>query len=311
MKTKIHNILLLLFAGLLFASCDVNNEDSPTEPTIDGVEIGSGNNGQGIIGRDFHFDMNVVAGDLIESVQVKIEQRSDETYSSEWSFEITWDEYEGMKNTNVHKHFNIPEEAPEGHYDFLIIVNDQNGTQLEEVRTINIYLPENLPVDPQLSIFNITKNGDFIYRNGEFRGEPQFLKNDTLTSQVGISGVKGDGIMYILLIKKSLGYRPESVDDIDFNKATVYDVFEHENEEEVDTFTNVVIEIDPETLDVIIVRESPDLTIGANTDNNTPANFLDGDKAWVNGEYYFGVVYTNTTHDISFYNYVEFEIEGF
>lgn len=42
------------------------------------------------------------------------------------------------KNATVHKHFDIPENAVEGKYDFTIIVNDENGTTLEEKRNITI-----------------------------------------------------------------------------------------------------------------------------------------------------------------------------
>lgn len=309
MKIKLIIPLLLLFAGLIFSSCDVNNEDSPTLPGIEGeVEIGLGNNGIGIIGEDFHLEMDVIAGDLLESVQVKLEQREAQTYSHDWSFEITWDQYAGVKNANVHKHFDIPEDAAEGEYDFIIVVNDQNGSQLEEVRTITLYHPENLPVNPQLEIFSVSKNYDFFYRNGDFLEGNQVAKNDTLSAQATIGGVKGDGKMYLLLIKKSLNHRPETIDGIDFSKVVVYDVFEHENEEQAFSFSNAVYDFDTFTW----VRRIPNLVIGAANDNNAPQPTpVDGEKAWANGEYYFGVVYTNITHNMSFYHYIEFEITGF
>lgn len=310
MKTIIYLPLILLFTGLLFTSCDVNNENPPVSPTIENVEIGSGNNGAGIIGRDFHFDMDIVAGDLIENVQVQIEQRSGETYSHEWSFEITWDEYEGMKNTNVHKHFDIPEDAPEGHYDFIIIVNDQNGSILEEKRAVELVDPANLSADPKLYLWSIrNSNGGFHYVNEtlENPGNVLFAKNDTLSSDIQIQNVKDDGVIYILLIKKNLNHLPETVDDIDFSKAIVFDVYEHKDEEEVFTFWTT-----PYDSDLNDYERSPELTIGAGSDNNAPEpNPINEDKAWENGAYYLGVVYTNTTHDISLHHYIEFEIEGF
>src|SRR5690606_22417065 len=100
------------------------------------------------------------------------------------------------KNATVHKHFDIPADAAEGKYDFLIIVNDQNGTTLEERRGISLYKAENLPVDPTLSIFNVSVNGLFFYRDGKFATDGATLsKNDRFSSQVTIEGVKGDGIM--------------------------------------------------------------------------------------------------------------------
>src|SRR5699024_1346697 len=108
----------LMISMLLFNSCSDDDDQQivQVKPTIEAIEIGSVNNGIGIIGRDFHFDMDVVAGEALGDIQVKIEGKSDQTYDHKWSFEITWDEYQGMKNTNVHKHFDIPNDAPSGVY---------------------------------------------------------------------------------------------------------------------------------------------------------------------------------------------------
>ncbi len=310
MKTK----FLYLFAILTFqliTSCskDDDNEIIP-EPSIENIEIGSGNNGQGIIGRDFHFDMDVVAGELIETIQLKIEQKNDETYSREWSFEISWEEYNGLKNTNVHKHFDIPEEAPEGHYDLVIKVKDQNGTSLEEKREVELVDPANLPVDPELYLWSTANsNGDSYFVNETLENPENivYAKNDTLTSNIQIQNVKNDGIMYLLLIKKDFNHLPESVDAINFSKAIVFDVYEHKAEQEVYTFWNT-----PYNSEIGDYERWPELIIGAENDNNAPeSNRIEDDKAWENGEYYFGVVYTNTTNDVSIHHYLELEIVGF
>lgn len=303
----------LKIATLAFVACAVmasckkeNGNPALPEPSIDHVEVGTGNNGIGVIGRDFHFEADVVAGERIETVQIRIVQRADETYEKDWEFEITWEQYSGARNTNVHKHFTIPADAPEGKYDFLIIVNDQNGTRLEEVLTLNIYLPENLPVDPQLSVFNINKEGSFFYRNGKFTDTDVCRKDETIGAQAVIGGVKGDGIMYMLLINKQLDHRPETVDGIDFSKAIVYDVYKHEGWEAVGDFSNFVYDLETFTT----VRRTPPFTIGAADDNNTPqSNPISGEKAWKSGDYLFGVVYTNTTHNSSFYHYIDIKIE--
>jgi len=130
-----------LFAAIALTSC--SNDDNNTEQvkaisTIDKIELGLGNNETGTIGEDFHFNAEVTAGDKIKNVQVKIVQKSTETYSKVWSHEITWTQYADAKNATVHKHFDIPEDAAEGKYDFIITVNDQNGTKLEVKRNITI-----------------------------------------------------------------------------------------------------------------------------------------------------------------------------
>lgn len=130
-------ILASLFAAMAFTSC--SNDDSESAiPSIDKIELGLNNSETATIGADFHFNAEVTAADKIENVQVKIVQRSTETYSKVWSHEITWTQYAGAKNATVHKHFDIPEDAAEGKYDFIIIVNDQNGSKLEVKKNLTI-----------------------------------------------------------------------------------------------------------------------------------------------------------------------------
>lgn len=306
MKYIVRSLVGVLASAVLFTACKKDESPSLPIPAIENIEIGLGNNEIGVIGQDFHLNADVVAGDKIENVQVKIVQRSGETYSKAWQHEVTWDEYKGARNANVHKHFDVPVDAPEGKYDFYIIVNDQNGTKLEERRNITLYKEENLPVNPVLTIFNVFRNGDRFYRNGAFISPgDKFMRTDTLSCQPAISGVKGDGIMYVLLISKKLDHRPEAIGQIDFSKAIVYDVFEHKGMAEVGAFSNFVY--DSESFQV--VRAIPKLAIGADKDNNAPAaNAINGDKAWESGDYYLGVLYRNTTYNINFYHYIDLSI---
>ncbi|WP_335967086.1 DUF4625 domain-containing protein [Galbibacter sp. PAP.153] len=312
-KRSTCSLLTAFLATLLLVSCSQDDDQTivePPKPIIDNIEIGSGNDGVGVIGRDFHFEMDAVAGDLLETVQVKIRPQSGETYSHDWDFETTWDDYQGLKNTNVHKHFDIPEDAAEGVYDFIITVNDQNGAKVEEIREVELIDPANLPVDPLLYLWTMdTDQGDSHYVN-ELLESPEnveFSKNEVLNSMVFIQNVKGDGQVYLLLVKKSLNYFPETVEDIDFSKVIVYDVFQHENEEDVYTFSNVIFGENG-----VQERPVPDFTIGASMDNNVPQpNSITNGKAWETGAYYFGVVYTNFTHNISLHYYFELNIDGF
>jgi len=146
MKTK-RTILAFLLFTLCFTACRKDNDGNPELglPTINNLEIGLNNNEAGVIGKDFHFNAEVLVSGKIENVQVKILPRSGETYSKVWSHEITWDQYRDAKNTTVHKHFYIPTDAVEGKYDFLIIVNDQNGTKLEVKKSLTIYTEANAP----------------------------------------------------------------------------------------------------------------------------------------------------------------------
>lgn len=131
-KHRYRSILVLLLTALIFNACSDEEQvpDLPI-PSATAVEIGLDDNRQGIVGMDFHFNADVLAGDKIEDVRINIRQKDGQTYTSPWEFEIIWVEYRGSRNAGLHKHFDIPEDAPVGVYDFYFIVDDQNGTTLE------------------------------------------------------------------------------------------------------------------------------------------------------------------------------------
>jgi len=297
MKTK--KIMIALFLGLFsFTACN-NDEDASQvnlKPKIDKIELGLGNNEIGVIGEDFHFNAEITAGDKIENVQIKIIQRSTETYTKVWSHEINWTQYAGAKNATVHKHFDIPLDAAQGKYDFIIIVTDQSGTKLEEKKNITLYAAGNLPVNPVASIFNVHKNDAAFFRKGKYTLEGDSFKTaDKFASQVTLSGVKGNGKMYLLLIQKNTKHIPESIDQIDFSKVIVYDVIEHKDMAEVGGFSNITFDENN-----IVNRPYPTLLIGVVKDNNIPnSQDITGSRAWGSGDYNFVAVYKNTTYNIN------------
>ncbi|WP_111307876.1 DUF4625 domain-containing protein [Confluentibacter sediminis] len=310
-KNKPFFFLLSTFVfTCLLASCSKDDDTAVPMPipSMSALEIGSGEH-QGVIGRDFHFNADVVAGGRIDFIQINIKPKAGETYSHDWSFEIAWDEFKGLKNSTVHKHFDIPEDAPEGTFDFIITITDENGTQLQETHDVNLVDPANLPVDPYLYLWDFYTPNAYQYVN-ELLQNPEdvtYSQGDVFKSSVTIKKVKGDGKMYLLFIKKSANHLPRIVDDIDFSKVIVYDVFEHENWEDVNAFANIIYDGQGG-----FTRPTPEFVIGASVDNNTPEpNPIEGDKAWENGAYYLGVVYTNTTYNISVYHYLEVQINGF
>lgn len=303
MKTFFLRTTFLLIGIMFFSSCSNDENNTVKQPEISNLEIGLSNSEIGTIGKDFHLEFDILAGDKINDVQIKILPIATETYSKVWSHEIVWKQYKGSKNTNVHKHFDIPTDAPEGKFDFIIIVNDENGSKLEVKKTITLYTETNLPVNPSASIFNVHINGSRFYRNGKFITEGSSIKKEDLfNSQVTINNVKGDGKMYLLLINKKHNHKPESIDKIDFTKAIVYDVVEHKDWTKTDFFSNSTF--DPTTN--TIIRPMPDFIIGASSDNNLPnPNAINGLKAWESGTYYYGVVYYNSTYKMGFFQYIE------
>lgn len=89
-------ILASILVSELFVSCKKEGETSEVfSLKAENVEIGYANNKQAIRGRDFHFDADILAGDKIESVQVKILPKAGQAYTSSWKTEMAWDEFKG------------------------------------------------------------------------------------------------------------------------------------------------------------------------------------------------------------------------
>ena len=127
-----HIIAGFLIAATALGSCKKEErENVRRKPTATNLELGINNSKKGIIGEDFHLNADIVAGDRIDIVKVIISQKPAERLTSTWKHQIIWENYKGAKNTNVHKHFDIPADASAGKYDFYFIVTDENGTQLE------------------------------------------------------------------------------------------------------------------------------------------------------------------------------------
>ena len=152
-----------------------------------------------------------------------------------------------------------------------------------------------------------TDQGDFHYVNESLENPEgvEFSNGEILKSDVTINDVKGDGKLYLVLIKKEANHLPETIEAIDFSKVIVYDVFEHVDQAEVDSFSNIIYPSEPNP------RPVPEFTIGTTTDNNTPANAVNGEKSWENGAYYFGLIYSNSTYNISVHHYMEITLNNF
>lgn len=287
---KVQSIILFLLLSAAFTSCDNDDNNEILKPTAENIEIGTSNNKEALIGRDFHFNADVVAGDKIASVQLKILPKNGETYTKDWKLEFTWPEFNGAKNTTVHKHFTIPLEAPEGKYDFLFLVTDQNGSQLEVKEVITLTDPANMLVDPLIGRDMLSRNEDLIYYM-ETWVEPELIlkKNDKLTAHAQISQIMGNGILYSVLIKKSLNYNPESIDNLDFKKVIIISKVEHKDLGPASKISTL-----QKTNDVY---GGETIVIGAEKDNDgNPINVQ-----WESGQYNWVVLYKNTSYNRSAY----------
>lgn len=285
---------ILLFA-FTFTACKKEDRPAPVQPVATNIEIGTGNNKRALIGRDFHFNADVVASNKIAAVEFRIRQKAGETYAAQWQLDLKWDEYTGVKNTNVHKHFTIPANAPEGKYDCYFIVLDENGARLEIKETLVINDPATMPVDPNIGRDMISRNDTLIYYMDTWvERELIFKKNDEFKAHAQVTEIKGDGILYTVLIKKKWNYHPESVDGLDFNKVIVISKVEHKDlpaSSKIATLKNING-----------VWGGEQIMIGADKDGNEPAaNPITGEKAWESGAYNLVILYKNTTYNMSTY----------
>jgi len=295
--------LALLVISSLFTACKKEKEElALSKPTAENIEIGTSNSKRALRGRDFHLNADVLAATKIAAVQVKILQKPGENYTTSWKLERSWQEYVGVKNTNVHKHFTIPVEAPEGKYDFYFIVTDENGAKLEIKEDFTIIDPANMPVDPKIGRDFVSRNGDLIYYTDTYVEKELIIKKgDELSLHAQVSEIKGDGILYSVLVKRKSNYFPESIDKLDFNKAIVITKVEHQGLAAASKISTLKLKNG--------VYGGESITIGAQTDGNEPnPNAITGEKNWESGQYNWIILYKNTTYNMSVYKSIPITI---
>jgi len=290
MKTIKIFISFLLITSIFYACKKNELEPELTKPTASNVEIGYANNKRAIRGRDFHLNADLIAGSKITSVKVMILQKVGQTYAANWTFELTWNEFNGVKNTNVHKHFTIPKEAPEGLYDFLFIVNDENGSKLELKEDFVMIDAANMPVDPIVDRDIFSRNETMIYYMNTYLENPLlFKKDDVFTAGAQIKQIQGDGVLYTALINNKANYFPETVSQLDLTKCIIISKVEHQGLGPASSIS---------TLKKINgIWGGNTITIGAEKDG--VGNAISGAKAWETGQYNLVILYHNTTYNVS------------
>lgn len=296
--TKI--IIAFLMLAVTFSACRKDKQEpEAAKPTADHIEIGYSNNKQAIRGRDFHFNADVTAGVRISAVSVKILPKTGQTYSASWKMELNWEEFKGAKNTTVHKHFTIPAEAPEGTYEFLFIVDDENGTKLELKEDLVIIDPANMPVDPLIDRDIFSRNDDMIYYMNTYVENPLlFKRGDKFTARAQVKQIQGDGVLYAALIKRKLNYYPETVAQLDMDKAIIISKTEHLGLGPASKVTT--------QKQINGVWGGDDIVIGS--DKDVLGNAITGNKAWESGQYNLVILYFNSTYKMSTYKSIPITI---
>ena len=303
-KNQFFSLPYFLIIILIFITSCTDDDDQQIindPPTIENIEIGSGNSGKATIGRDFHFNAHITAGQKIDVVTVEIAPKNGVTYAKEWKKSIDWTEFKGQRNATVHKHFTIPDDAPEGTFDFIVTVKDENGTLKQEKVDIMLYKAENLPIDPKIALLLYRNQTDILYV-GENYTNPEdkvYRKGDLFEGMIGVSRIKGDGEMVIFLIHKDHQHLPESIDQLDRSKAIIYGIHKHNNFIETQ---NLVNSHSNGMINSFRIGETLN-------DFNQPSDLIAADKSWKSGEYYLGVLYHNSTYQIHLYKYIDFKLD--
>lgn len=141
---KLTSILAILTIFTLLTSC--KKEGDTTKPVIDlispaeGAVLGTGD--------DVHFEMEL--SDDIELASYKVDihnnfdghehsKSSDDSETTDFSYNNTWSDISGLRNTTVHHHeIVIPEDATHGDYHFVVYCADAAGNESYVVVNVTI-----------------------------------------------------------------------------------------------------------------------------------------------------------------------------
>ncbi|MBN2820489.1 MAG: DUF4625 domain-containing protein [Bacteroidales bacterium] len=249
MNTKVLLIAVVFAAGLLFTSCEKDDETVP-KPVIDLLELGLANSKIAYIGADLHIEAEIVAEGKIDKITVEIHQ--EEGGSDEIKAE--YDEFGGLKNTTFHKHVDIPATTVAGTYHCHITVTDMDGnsTTLEEEISIEAMVDDEAPI---ITISSAPENGK------TFSNDETISISGSITDNISLAG------MVVALV-----YETDNIADADVSGAanTKVIVMLHTHDFE-----------DPDETDF-----SATIQVGAVNDNNMTPAAIQGDNAWKSGNYY-------------------------
>lgn len=257
MKTKQIFTIILIAAGILtFNAC--NKE--PAKPEITLNELGYNNSKIGYLGSELHIEADIVAEGKIDKVTIEIhpegghEGRSGAIVLFEWEVDTVYTEFFGLKNTEFHKHLEIPAEAYTGHYHFHFIVTDLEGQQASVEEELEVQIPDD-QVAPEMSISSAPANNQ-VFNYGE-----------TISIAGSVSDDQALGGMYIGLVREN-----QNLTDAEVNA------------------TNTITLLHTHDFDSPSAHNfSASITVGAVQDNNITPKDITGEIAWQSANYYIVV----------------------
>ncbi len=239
---------ILLTSMILFNAC--SDDDTNSVPEVGEIELGTDDSHIGVIGDDLHVEVEVVAEGTIDYINVEIHQEEEDSDDA-WEFDSTYTEFNGLKNTEFHKHIDIPSEATAGEYHFHFTVVDLDGQSTTVEEELTIQEPTD-SVAPTITVSSApTENA--IYSDGE---------------TISISGVVTDetalGGLYIGLVRED-----QNLEDSEVEESNTIALLHNHDFDDPESYTF-----------------SASITVGASEDNNDEPNEITGDIAWQSANYY-------------------------
>lgn len=250
MKSKISLAIIIIVTGFILSSC--NKDDDPVaNPQISNFELGTDNSKTGYIGTDLHVEAEILAEGTINNVELEIHQ---ENNTGSWEFDSLYTEFSGLKNTNFHKHIDIPEDADTGSYHFHFIVTDMEGNQSETEEELYITVPAD-EIAPEIVISSAPVDGE------------TFADGETIVISGTVSDNQKIGGLYIGLVRDN-----QNLSDSEVNATNTITIL-HTHDFESSSLHSF----------------SANITVGSAQDNNITPKDISGDIAWQSANYYIVV----------------------
>ncbi len=249
MRNKIIiSVAIIAVAISSFTSCNKENPISKP-PVIKNLELGIKNSHEAYIGADIHIEAEIEAENKIDKITVEIHQNK----NGGTEIKKVYTEFSGQRNTNFHKHLDIPKDAKEGEYHLHFTVTDLSGNQTDIEETIKIKKINDTEA-PVITISNAPENGK------------TFSKGETISISGTIKDNNALGGLLISLVKES-----DNIADKDVtgrNKSVIIMLHTHD----FDSANSH--------------NFSASIVVGAENDNNMNPAPITGQNQWREGNYY-------------------------
>jgi len=127
MKKSLFIYSLIALFAIGFIACE--KEEEIAKPTISVIELGHENSKMVSPGEEFHIDIEIIAEGKIQTISLELHAEEEHKSEGHWEIDTTFTEFEGLKNADFHKHFDVDSTAELGHYHFHFEVVDMEGNQ--------------------------------------------------------------------------------------------------------------------------------------------------------------------------------------